>query len=156
MNTEQVIPVLQRHIEPIIFCDRRQNLSSKQMPMNVFAISIPPELKLEFNAFLDDSMIGTSKNGRLELTPTHLNENGKLFLFAMENRNGNYGKIMKECGIENFGIKVYDQLFIQLISSHPICENQTKIQVLVESYNVWRQKTEEPFGIISSWAFILN
>ena len=140
-------------------------LSSETIPItlpvvNVFRLSIAPELEIEFELFLDTLKIGTSCHGILQCTV----EEGQLTAFGKTLSNSDPGAIQRSYikelvtgGVVDPGIRLPEKgLSIRFFSAkYPdyVYITGWTIPLLVETYNIWIDEVCGPFELTGCFRF---
>jgi hypothetical protein len=153
MSEEKNTPVLLSTIVNLQYSKLRQAL---KIPHDfVFQLSIPSSLDLEFDLFLDNQFLGTSKDGLFQCCSTspQLTELGKIYAEASQQHR--IAKIMQKMGVPDCGSRFLSDVEIALKAplGVEICEDPVTVPLTVSYYNIWRTKHTEPFGLVARWAF---
>jgi hypothetical protein len=153
MSEEKNTPVLLSTIVNLQYSKLRQTL---KIPHDyVFQLSIPSSLELEFDFFLDNQLLGTSKNGLVQCCSTspHLTELGTIYAEASQQHQ--IAKIMQQMGVPDCGSRFLEDVEVVLKTPHgvEICDDPVTVPLTVNYYNIWRTKHIEPFGLVARWAF---
>lgn len=158
---ETVVAVPHCKVFTLGYVKRRQELEGKELPDFMTSISIRPELELEFNLYMDDNLVATSKNGRIDFVynSPQLTMHGDVWLNVGSDENSQKLKtnFIKSCKRLNLcpGMITYPGKFtVELFHKDEICDAfNCQIQFVVEYRNFHLFKNSYPFGRIAGWAF---
>ena len=154
---KKIIPITQ--IINIIWTEEQQPIKVDSNFASSFKIA--KEFGIEFELYLEEKLIGTSKDGELVCSPANpnLTSYGEVWCtVSTDTKGGRYNTYVNAVQPErNAGMRILKDAKIKLVlpdNDIAICTDPCPIQLYVESYNVWETTSTIPFGLVGRWCFM--
>lgn len=138
-------PILYPEVIKVEYTKQIQKINPKALI--IYSVqSVPP---IDFKLFGWNQELGISEHGTLLLTQDgQLNDTGKIYskLSDLESKE------LINLGVKHCGTQIYNDCQIQF-TDPKICDNNENVYLIIQSYNVWVEKEEYPFGKIGGWKY---